>query len=214
MYSLRCFCTQVSVVITIILRIILYSIYTLRCMPYIDTPFGVFVLAPAAKFNFWSWGRHSYSFCQCKLCKLSMDIVSNLRICLYSKAVYLEVLVHDTPSCLGVPTDPDALCCEFVPHPGPVSPESRTSSFYVFAVVGDTCSNSVYSRPAATESSLIRKRLTVLSSEIVYSRPLAASESSFILTAAVISSKSSTLALYLRLPFFPPKYCAIHCLCR
>jgi hypothetical protein len=81
----------------------------------------------------------------------------------------------------------------------------------VFAVVGDTCSNSVYSRPAATESSLIRKRLTVLSSEIVYSRPLAASESSFILTAAVISSKSSTLALYLRLPFFPPKYCAIHC---
>ena len=129
----------------------------------------------------------------------------------YSKAVYLEVLVHDTPSCLGVPTDPDALCCEFVPHPGPVSPESRTSSFYVFAVVGDTCSNSVYSRPAATESSLIRKRLTVLSSEIVYSRPLAASESSFILTAAVISSKSSTLALYLRLPFFPPKYCAIHC---
>ncbi|CAI8035386.1 hypothetical protein GBAR_LOCUS19867, partial [Geodia barretti] len=125
-------------------------------MPYIDTPFGVFVLAPAAKFNFWSWGRHSYSFC--------------------FQSVYLEVLVHDTPSCLGVPTDPDALCCEFVPHPGPVSPESRTSSFYVFAVVGDTCSNSVYSRPAATESSLIRKRLTVLSSEIVYSRPLAASE--------------------------------------
>ncbi|CAI8031053.1 hypothetical protein GBAR_LOCUS17615 [Geodia barretti] len=128
-------------------------------MPYIDTPFGVFVLAPAAKFNFWSWGRHSYSFC--------------------FQSVYLEVLVHDTPSCLGVPTDPDALCCEFVPHPGPVSPESRTSSFYVFAVVGDTCSNSVYSRPAATESSLIRKRLTVLSSEIVYSRPLAASESSY-----------------------------------
>ena len=81
-------------------------------------------------------------------------------ICLfafYSKAVlYFEVLVHDTPSCLGVPTGPEALRCEFVPHPGPQSPESRTSSFYVFAVVANTDYNS---RPPATESSWIRKRL-------------------------------------------------------
>ena len=128
-------------------------------MPYIDTPSGVFVLAPAAKFNFWSWGRHSYSFCQCKLCKLSMDIVSNLRICLYSKAVYLEVLVHDTPSCLGVPTGPEALRCEFVLHLVLYLPNRKplpSTSLPSLAITA----NSVYSRPAASESSLITKRLT------------------------------------------------------
>ncbi|CAI8043863.1 hypothetical protein GBAR_LOCUS24347, partial [Geodia barretti] len=100
-----------------------------------------FVLAPAAKFDFWSWGRYSSSFC--------------------FQSVYLEVLVHDTPSCLCVPTGPEALRSEFVLHLVLYLLNRKPlNSFYVFAVVGDNCSNSVYSRPAASESSLITKRLT------------------------------------------------------
>ena len=102
---------------------------------------GVFVLAPAANLDFWDLELRPPHLLFCNVSSASCQWTVICLFALYSKAVYLEVL-HDTPSCLGVPTGPEALRCEFVPHPGPQSPESRTSPFYVFAVVGDTYYNS------------------------------------------------------------------------
>ncbi|CAI8030729.1 hypothetical protein GBAR_LOCUS17430 [Geodia barretti] len=71
-------------------------------MRYIGTPSGVFVLAHATTTFDWSWG-HSYSF--------------------RFQSLYFEVL-HDIPSCLGVPTGPEALFCSS----WCTGPESQTVS--------------------------------------------------------------------------------------
>ena len=119
-----------------LLRIIMYyDFLPLRCMRYIGTPSGVFVLAPATTNFDWSWG-HSYSFLfQCKLCKLSISLY--LVSPYLPLALYLEVL-HHTPSCLGVPTGPEALSWSWC-----TGPESQTFSTALLSLLIRTCSHSV-----------------------------------------------------------------------